>query len=126
MLRFNHINIRTSKVAQTIDFYGKILNTKLGNRPSFPFPGAWLYSGSDPIIHIVETDNNASRPEMNTSLHHVAFEGENADEMILKLEKSNISYHKAVVPDSKEIQIFIKDPNGITIEIIFYNKGVDV
>ena len=38
----DHCSIRTVKLGETRDFYVNILGMVDGDRPDFPFPGAWL------------------------------------------------------------------------------------
>ncbi|HEX7562695.1 MAG TPA: VOC family protein, partial [Bradyrhizobium sp.] len=37
----DHFNIRTRKLADTVQFYQDILGLTKGDRPNFAFPGAW-------------------------------------------------------------------------------------
>ena len=47
----DHVNIRTSKARETMNFYTEILGFSDGFRPPFNFPGAWLYAGESAVIH---------------------------------------------------------------------------
>ncbi len=49
----NHFTILTDDVAATVDFYRDLLGLVAGPRPPFSFPGAWMYSGDAPILHVV-------------------------------------------------------------------------
>ena len=49
----NHFTILTDDVPGTVRFYGDFLGLREGARPPLDFPGAWLYSGSSAILHIV-------------------------------------------------------------------------
>ena len=51
--RLDHVNVRTANLDAMIDWYGAMLGMTTGPRPDFPFPGAWLYIGNDPVIHLV-------------------------------------------------------------------------
>jgi catechol 2,3-dioxygenase-like lactoylglutathione lyase family enzyme len=50
--RIDHFTIRTSDLEATRAFYEATLGLSIGWRPSFPFPGYWLYNGSDSMIHL--------------------------------------------------------------------------
>ena len=49
----NHFTILTDDVPGTVRFYGELLGLREGPRPPLDFPGAWLYSGSSAILHVV-------------------------------------------------------------------------
>ena len=52
----NHLQIRTSALGETRDFFVEALGLVDGFRPNFPERGHWLYcSGSDvPFVHLTE------------------------------------------------------------------------
>src|SRR6185295_14397953 len=49
----NHFTILTDDVPATVDFYRDLLGLSAGPRPPFEFPGAWLYAGDSPILHVI-------------------------------------------------------------------------
>src|SRR5438876_8668713 len=49
----NHFTILTDDVDGTLDFYDELLGLTAGLRPNFDFPGAWLYAGGAPILHVI-------------------------------------------------------------------------
>ena len=58
----DHYNVSTRKLKETVQFYEDVLGFKNGPRPQFDFPGAWLYSGSQPVLHlndIAHTDRSS-------------------------------------------------------------------
>ena len=122
MLIFNHINIETNKLDQTVDFYETVLNTKKGERPVFPFPGAWLYSGDRPLIHIMESPNKENKNSNTSGLNHVAFDGQDLVGTLQRLEAGNVAYRKLKIPSTEDVQIFVQDPNGIVIELLFQRE----
>ena len=54
--RLDHVNVRTAQLDSMITWYEQILGLHNGPRPNFPFPGAWLYSGEDAVVHLVGVD----------------------------------------------------------------------
>ena len=46
--KLDHVNIHTANVDRLVEWYDRVLGMKAGNRPPFPFPGAWLYCGGSP------------------------------------------------------------------------------
>ena len=53
--KLEHYNIVTEKLDETVEFYEKIVGLVNGDRPNFKFPGAWLYAGKDPVVHLMQT-----------------------------------------------------------------------
>ena len=67
----DHVNIRTSKARETMNFYTEILDFMEGFRPPFNFPGVWLYAGESAVIHLVF---DYSEPSDNYNpVGHIAF-----------------------------------------------------
>jgi catechol 2,3-dioxygenase-like lactoylglutathione lyase family enzyme len=112
----HHVNIRTKNLDASIAFYRDVLGLVQGHRPDFGFPGAWLYDQDKPAIHLneaVETPSTASN-----ALDHVAFYTEDMDGVLARLDAMGVHYYGLrPLPDGKTRQCFMKDPNGITVEI---------
>ena len=51
-LALDHVNIRTRRLSVLRAFYTDVLGLKDGPRPPFGHPGAWLYAGDHPIVHL--------------------------------------------------------------------------
>ena len=67
----NHFTILTDDVDRTIAFYRELLGLTPGRRPAFAFPGAWLYAGGMPILHVV---GGRARDELRPGvIDHMAF-----------------------------------------------------
>jgi catechol 2,3-dioxygenase-like lactoylglutathione lyase family enzyme len=112
----DHVNIETSELEETIHFYEDVLGFENGDRPPFDFPGAWLYAGGHPVIHLVETD---AKPGPTGAIDHVAWIAEGYDEMKERLEQKSVTFKLMDVPSSPVRQIFIHDPNGVRLELNF-------
>ena len=54
--RLDHVNVVTTRLDEMVTWYQTVLGLTLGPRPNFPFPGAWLYAGDHPVVHLVESD----------------------------------------------------------------------
>src|SRR5271163_3266299 len=52
--RMDHFTILTTNTEETVAFYYDVLGLTPGPRPDFSFPGAWLYNGGKPVLHVVE------------------------------------------------------------------------
>src|SRR5215470_6912175 len=67
----NHFTILTDNVEGTVRFYHDLLGLTAGPRPAFDFPGAWLYQGGQPILHIV---GGRTKEELRPGvIDHMAF-----------------------------------------------------
>ena len=54
----DHCSIRTFKLPETERFYVDVMGFEVGPRPSFPFPGVWLYQGEQAVVHVIGIDPN--------------------------------------------------------------------
>ena len=111
----DHINIGTDKLAETITFF-EGLGLTAGWRPPFDFPGAWLYSGDQAVVHLVELTTGKTASEVS-ALDHFAFAIGDFDGMKTKLDDAGVRYRASAVPGAPVRQIFLRDPNGVTIEL---------
>jgi catechol 2,3-dioxygenase-like lactoylglutathione lyase family enzyme len=114
--KIDHINIGTARLEETCAFFRDVLGLTPGWRPDFPFGGAWLYAGDTAVVHLVEL-GGPKAPSDVAALDHFAFRIDDADEMIRRLDGAGVRYRTADVPGSAIRQIFLKDPNGVTIEL---------
>lgn len=134
LTRLDHYSIRTTDLETTRDFYVDVLGLVDGDRPPFPFPGYWLYVGDRPVVHLIGIDADdpsglidymgEDRKEAFTgsgAVDHVAFNGEDIDEQRERLKKLGIEIRERDVPNMPLQQIFLQDPNGITVELNFWS-----
>ena len=69
--KLDHVNVRTTQLDRMIDWYTTVLGLRSGERPNFPFPGAWMYAGDSPVVHLVGIDGApATGSEANLKLEH--------------------------------------------------------
>ena len=131
----DHCAIRTGDLAATRDFFVNALGLEDGDRPPFAFPGHWLYCGGRPIVHLIGLDAEGTRglvdymgEDRNQALtgsgavDHVAFTAGDLDGMRETLKKLGVDTREREVPDLHLHQIFVVDPNGVTVEINFPTK----
>ena len=120
----DHYNVSTRKLKETVQFYEDVLGFKNGPRPQFDFPGAWLYSGSQPVLHlndIAHTDRQ--QPADSGVIDHVAFGSRGFEAMKKHLNGKSVPYRVNQVPNSTRWQIFFRDPNNVEIELNFETKN---
>lgn len=126
----DHYTIRTTDLAAARRFYVELLGMSEGERPPFPFPGAWLYVGDQPVVHLIgidpqdaagltgylgERDSGATRG--TGALDHVAFRAEGAAALRARLQSREVPFRQRRVPLLGLYQIFVTDPTGVTIEL---------
>ena len=127
----DHCSIRTTKLQETRQFFVDILGLEDGKRPDFPFPGAWLYTDSTAVIHLIGVDPDdpsglqryvgggisSEALQGSGAFDHIAFRANDPSVLIERLKKTDYAYRERQVPNMNLFQIFVEDPNGITIEL---------
>ena len=128
----DHCAIRTGDLVATRDFFVDVLGLEDGDRPPFPFPGHWLYCAGRPVVHLIGLDAQGSTGLVDYmgedrdaaltgtgAVDHVAFAADDLEGMRARIEELGIESRERDVPDLALHQIFVVDPNGITVEINF-------
>jgi catechol 2,3-dioxygenase-like lactoylglutathione lyase family enzyme len=118
----DHINIGTHQLEATRAFFRDALGLVEGWRPDFPFGGAWLYAGDGAVVHLVDL-SDAKRPSDEAALDHFAFRIDDYDEAVSRLERAGIKHRAVTVPGAPIRQIFLRDPNGVNIELNYREPG---
>ena len=142
--RVDHYSIRTLDLEASRRFYTEVIGLKSGPRPPFDFPGYWLYSGEPPadlrnaarnygLVHLmgVNPDNPQSLDAYvgdrdpaaakggTGALDHVAFAATGREAVMERCRRNNVEFFERAVPILGLHQVFIKDPDGVTIELNF-------
>ncbi len=130
----DHCSIRTLKLKESRDFYIDVLGMDEGDRPDLPFPGCWLYVDDLTVVHLVGVDPDdpsglleylggdvdPDALEGSGSFDHIAFRATDAPAMIKRLKQNNVAYRERQVPNMGLYQLFVEDPNGITLELNYF------
>lgn len=116
----DHINIAAPAplLEQVRDFYREILGLQDGFRPEFSSPGYWLYAGTSPVVHLSER-SAAFVGGDQAHLDHVAFEGQDMDAMLERLQRTGVEYRRSYVAELDLHQLFFTDPAGTGLEVNF-------
>jgi len=126
--KLDHINIRTAVPEATRDFFVDVVGLRNGERPPFNFNGYWLYAGEQAVIHLTDARDAAAHGiaegRAGAAIDHVSFRmtGYNALRSLLK--ERNLPFETRVVPRNGDVQIFVDDPNGVTVELTFLGSEV--
>jgi catechol 2,3-dioxygenase-like lactoylglutathione lyase family enzyme len=114
----DHFNIRTRQLDATVRFYQDILGLENGDRPNFSFPGAWMYSEGRPVVHLVDISPTSEQQKPDSVVvHHVAFASRDFNGMKARLQSKGMAFDTRQVPGGELWQIFVRDPNGVMIEL---------
>ncbi len=113
----DHYNVVTAKPEETVRFYcdGLGMVNDPDRRPDFGVPGAWLFVDDAPLVHLLFVDDDPGTP--SGPLDHVAFAGADADAIIERLDACEIPWDRRDHPSGAFSQLFLRDPNGIRVEI---------
>lgn len=115
-----HLNIRCADAEATRDFYVEVMGLTVGDRPPFASRGYWLYAGDEPVVHLVQKPPGEAASAPTTGcLDHVGFVGRDLAATVAAFEARQLPYRKAIVPRDGATQLFVRDPNGVTIELNF-------
>ncbi|MEM8949253.1 MAG: VOC family protein [Pseudomonadota bacterium] len=115
-----HVNVRTRNLDDMVAWYERILGMSSGKRPSFPFPGAWLYVGDKPYVHLVGSDRALTAQQDDLRLEHFALSATGLEGFLSHLKGEGVDYRLAKVPDFPIVQVNVWDPDGNHIHIDFH------
>ena len=122
VLGFSHYNLRAPRelLEELRVFYVEVIGLKVGPRPPFTSIGYWLYAGDDAVLHLTESQGNeTSVVGAPTTFDHAAFKCIGRLQFESKLATMNIAYEVARVPQTDQVQLFVRDPAGNGVELNF-------
>jgi catechol 2,3-dioxygenase-like lactoylglutathione lyase family enzyme len=132
----NHFLLVAKDLERTKTFYEEVLGMELAERPDFGFPGYWLKVGGEICVHLASQAPNKIRDQFllkkhpkgtngSGSVDHIAFLAEDPHEVRSRIQKNKVEMHFRSFPDAKLFQIFLKDPDDVTIELNFLGEVID-
>jgi catechol 2,3-dioxygenase-like lactoylglutathione lyase family enzyme len=125
----NHFNITApiELLEKVRDFYVEVLGLVVGDRPDFMRKGFWLYAGDDPIVHLTVCEGGDARANGESGpnfFDHIAFSCKGLSGVIERLNHLNIPYEVAEIPSLGQLQIFLRDPASVGVELNFVNESL--
>ena len=136
--RLDHYSIRTTDLDKTIRFYTEVIGFISGPRPTFKFPGCWLYNGEDTfatsngVVHVIGIDPNdpqglieylgdkdPGKLEGGGAVDHIAFCCTDLAGLYRRASKTAVPFRERTVPSLDIHQVFFGDPSGVTPELDF-------
>ena len=126
----DHVNIRCENLDASRRFYVDVLGLRDGERPPLASSGTWLYGDDHALVHLVDRKAEGSKgpprrrlPEGDVDLRvtgsfdHVALNASGLAAMRQRLDALDIPFKETVVPRSGSHQLFLRDPDGVKIEL---------
>ena len=114
-MRLNPVNVRCTDLEETVRFLESLPGLKVGWRPPFPFPGAWLYDDTGrAVVHLLQA---SAAPGPAGAVDHVAFYFDDLDAQVAR--QVSLGYPAALkdVPGMSIRQCFVPGPDGLLVEI---------
>ena len=121
----DHVNVETDELERSAKFYREVIGLKEGPRPDFDRPGFWMYAGEKPVVHIIKTapNNKMLTGSKEASISHFSLQIKDFQESKDHLDALGVKYDLLEVPETKVRQIFLEDPEGVLIELIYLPDG---
>jgi catechol 2,3-dioxygenase-like lactoylglutathione lyase family enzyme len=131
LTELNHYFVRANDLERSKDFYVGVLGFEVMPRPDFPFPGYWLGVNGKIQVHMgpagipnqelyyLGTPKGAASDNSGV-VDHIAFLASDPAEFIARFRKLGMTFRPRSLPDAELFQLFVKDPNGVTIELNFF------
>ena len=136
LTELNHYFVRANDLERTKRFYCEVLGMQEMPRPDFAFPGCWLGVAGKVQVHMgphnlpdAGTHYMGTTPRSATDnagvIDHIAFSATQPKELDARLKALNVPARKRYRPEIGLLQMFLRDPDGLTIEINFHNVEID-
>ena len=113
-MRLNHILVVADDLEAMRSFFVNTIGLTDGDRPAFGFPGHWLYDEDHAVIHLA-----GGKRSGEGIVDHVAFDGDDYDGLVSRLDRDGVNFNVAVVPQRGDRQVFADGPEGLKVEIGF-------
>jgi len=118
--KLDHINVRTAELENMISWYSDVLGMREGERPNFPFPGAWMYVGDVAAVHLVGVNGDPGvGSEADLKLEHFAFSAIGGSKFEATLKVKSVDFKRVDIPEMNLYQINLWDPDGNHIHLDF-------
>jgi catechol 2,3-dioxygenase-like lactoylglutathione lyase family enzyme len=112
----NHINIRTTDLATSAQFYVDVFDFEFRSIPMGAVQANWLFDNTGrATIHLrdMAVDSPSTGP-----IDHVALDCEGRAEIVERLKVRGIEYSVFDVPPDRTL-VLVRDPHGVMLELNF-------
>lgn len=126
----DHVNIQTFRLAETVKFYAGVLDLAPRDPPPPLDPNLvqWMYDAEYRAIFHLTTpgsimgDGGARELPTDTGpVHHVALNCSGHDAMVERLTSLGLDHTLNHVTAIDLKQIFVRDPNGVLLELNYFS-----
>ena len=130
LTRLEHYFVYASDLEKSRQFYENVLGLENGPRPDFGFPGFWFYLDGTAVVHVGNSDFEGGYVAEGEDreitgdtgpVDHIAFRGTDIDSFLDRFNDLEVTFQRREIPDFKLSQLFVKDPEGVTIEMNFFH-----
>lgn len=112
LTRLQHVNIPSTDLARSREFYLEKLGLPELPRPPFESPGVWVGAGPENAIHISKVSGLGPNPN-----NHLALEVEGLEDLVEVLTARGVECHLPPHVPAAGRQAFLSDPDGNMIEL---------
>jgi catechol 2,3-dioxygenase-like lactoylglutathione lyase family enzyme len=131
LTELNHYFVRANDLERSRHFYCEVLGFEEMPRPDFPFPGYWLGVGGKIQVHMgphgIPNSNLyylGTTPRSATDnagiVDHIAFSATDPEAFSARFKSMGLHARKRFLPEFRLFQMFVSDPDGLTIELNFH------
>jgi catechol 2,3-dioxygenase-like lactoylglutathione lyase family enzyme len=136
LTELNHFFVRANDMERSRRFYCEVLGFEQMPRPNFAFPGYWLGVGgkvqvhmgphglADADLHYMGTTARSATDNAGV-VDHIAFSATEPQAFDARLKAMQVPARRRYRPEIRLFQIFVTDPDGLTIEINFHGVELD-
>lgn len=129
-IQLEHYLVVSDRLEETMEFYRDVIGMQVGFRPALGFAGYWLYLGDVACLHLADRESYREyKARVGTpvpkqmadtgAIDHIAFQATDFPGMTARLEELGLKYRENLVEDIRLKQIFVQDPNAVTLELNF-------
>ncbi len=133
LAHLEHMLLVANDLEATKDWYVQVLGLEPGPHPDFGVPVYWLYLNGQDVVHI--TAAREPEPVAHTSpeliaeggrpIHHIAFRAQDPAATLAHLRANDVPYIEQQASGDSLYQVFVRDPNGIVVELNFAPTEVE-
>jgi catechol 2,3-dioxygenase-like lactoylglutathione lyase family enzyme len=136
LIDLDHYFVRATDLERSRRFYCDVLGLAEMPRPAFPFPGYWLGVNGKVQVHMgADGIPDAERFYFGTTarsatdnagvVDHIAFLAADAESFARRLDEAGLPARMRYFAGIELFQIFVTDPDGLTIELNFPGTPVE-
>jgi catechol 2,3-dioxygenase-like lactoylglutathione lyase family enzyme len=119
----DHVNLRVPPelLEPVRAFYINLVGLRDGPRPPVlsGSHGYWLYAGTAAVVHLSVGNVDGLKSQGNGFFSHLAFACTDLAATRERLDAAGIIHRMQVLDDGAQVQVFVVDPAGITVELNF-------